>query len=319
MANRTRAHTYLAIIAVFSGLTLGCDNRPSPVQPSPPTPTPAGLAVTALSPTSGSIYGPTTVTILGTGFDNHAIVIIGGAYVTDIRGNSTTITFVAPARAAGQVPVVVANGDGQTVSAPAFTYRAAPLHAFTEAATGFSTSDLRDAQDHIVRIDRDGYLIWAENGTVLTGFSVVGGKINLNAGHVCACVLEVRFGTEHGERRAYLTADWGHDNPGTVVDLALDSGALVVRRSARYPPGTYTLSGIVTEATAAGDVPLEGVAVYFAASGPGGLTDRNGFYQIRGLNDGDVTLDVRSPDHLSVQTRVSIRGDTRFDVQLARR
>ena len=222
---------YLAVVLVSGGLSLGCDKDPGDTKPSPPQP-PAGLAVTALSPASGSIHGPTTVTILGSGFDMYAIVILNGGHVTPIRMDSTAITFVAPAHAAGQVPVVVANGNGQTVSAPVFTYRAAPLHVFTEAATGFSTSDLRDAHDHIVRVDGDGYLIWGD-GTALTGFAVVDGiYITMNADHVCACTLEVRFGTEGGERRAYLTADYGHENPGTMVDLALTGNGLRVA----HPP-----------------------------------------------------------------------------------
>lgn len=320
MANRTLALTYVAIVAVSGGLSLGCgDDSPLPVQPSPPT-TLAGLAVTALSPTSGSIYGPTTITIHGFGFDGHAIVIFDGGPVSDIRLDSTTITFVAPAHAAGRVSVVVANGNGQTVSAPAFTYRAAPLHVFTEAATGFTTSDLRDAQDQVVRVDKDGFLIWTEDGTALKGYGVLN-DIYIPAAGACECVLEVRFGTADGERRAYLTADYGHDNPGTVVDLAVTGGTLVVRRSDRYPPGTYTLSGIVTEATPGGAVPLAFVAVYLGV-GSGWRdagTDGNGFYQIRGLNNGDAVLEIRWPGYEMIQKRVSITGDTRFDVQLTRR
>jgi hypothetical protein len=80
---------------------------------------------------------------------------------------STAVTFIAPAHPDGPVKVTVVIGDGKTVSAPGFTYRAAPLHVFTDIATGFPRSDLRDAQDQIVRIDRDGYLIWTEDGTAL--------------------------------------------------------------------------------------------------------------------------------------------------------
>lgn len=323
MANRTLAYTYLAVVVVSGGLSLACDS-PTEVKPSPlltPAQTPAVLTVKSLSPAGGSVYGGTTITILGTGFDSHAIVIFDGGPIQMIQGDSTMISFVAPAHAAGPVPVLVANGDGQTVSAPGYTYRAAPLHVFTEAVGGFATSDLRDAQDHVVRVDVDGYLIWGETGTAIGGFSVDGISINMNAGHVCACTLEVRFGTENGERRAYLTADYGHDNPGTVVDLALAGNTLKVSRSARYPPGTYTLSGIVTEATPAGAVPLEGVAVYLGV-GSGwrnGVTDQNGLYQIRGLYNSDNVLSIQSPSYQSAQARVSIRGDTRFDVQLTRR
>jgi hypothetical protein len=317
MANRTLAHAYLAVV-VASGLSLGCD-RP-PAQPSPP-PTPGALAVTSLSPASGSIYGGTTITILGTGFDSHVALLFDGRPFHAIRATSTMISFEAPAHAAGLVAVVVANGDGQTATAPAYTYRAAPRHIFTDAATGFATSDLRDAQDHVVRIDADGYLIWGETGTALGGFSVRGMTINMSADHACACTLEVRFGTENGERRAYLTADYGHSDLGTMVDLALAGNTLTVSRSVRYPPGTYTLSGVVSEATPAGPVALEGVSVFlgFGTGWRSGVTDQNGMYQIHGLDDGAATLEIQALAYETVRRGVSINGNTRFDVQLIRR
>ena len=321
MANTKRTHTYLALVVVVGGLSLGCDKDPAGPSPSPtPSPPPAVLAVSSLSPSSGSIYGGTTITILGTGFDSHAIVIFDGGPIQDVRGDSTTISFVAPAHAAGPVAVLVANGSGQTVSAPNYTYRAAPMHVFTEAATGFATSDLRDAQDQIVRVDKDGFLIWTEDNTALKGFGVLNG-IYIPASHVCECEFEVRFGTESGERRAYLTADWGHDNPGTVVDLAVTGGRLVVRRSSRFPPNTLTLSGIVTEATPAGDVPVAGIKVYFGTR-TGWLesvTDSDGSYHFGGLYNGRETLQINSPGHQPVQATVSISGNTNFNVHLIRR
>lgn len=323
MANRTLAHTYLAIFALACGLSLGCDNGPGDVKPSP-SPSllqrPAVLAVKELSPASGSIYGSTAVTILGSGFDTYAIVILDGGQVIPLAVRSTAITFVAPAHADGPVKVVVVNGDGKTVNAPAFTYRPAPLHVFTEAATGFATSDLRDAQDQIVRVDKDGFLIWTEDGTALNGFGVLNG-IYIPADRVCECEFEVRFGTEHGERRAYLTADYGHDNPGTVVDLAVTGGTLIARRSGRYPPGTYTLSGMVTEAGPAGDVPIERLPVYLGTrtGWRESVTDSSGFYQFPGLYNGDELLAISSPGHEKVERRVSINGDTRVDVHLIRR
>ena len=50
-----------------------------------------------------------------------------------------------------------------------------------------------------------------------------------------------------------------------------------------------------------------------------GVTDRNGLYQIRGLYDSDVVLEIRSPNYQTARTHVSINGDTRFDMHLIRR
>ena len=86
------------------------------------------------------------------------------------------------------------------------------LHVFTEAASGFSTSDVRDAQEQIVQFNTAGELIWGADGTRFAGYSV--GGTFINADTLCKCRFEVRFGTNDGERRAYLTADYGHENPG---------------------------------------------------------------------------------------------------------
>ena len=128
------------------------------------------------------------------------------------------------------------------------------LRVFVDQASGFSTSDLRDAQEQIVQFNTDNELIWIADGTRLPGYSVQGNFIPAEAS--CQCWLAVRFGTSNGERRAYLTADYGHDNPGTMVDLEIAGGALVVRRTDVFVPGTYTLSGVVTEQTPSGPVLL---------------------------------------------------------------
>ena len=91
------------------------------------------------------------------------------------------------------------------------------LMLFTEGASGFATSDVRDAQDQVIQFSVTRDLIWAADGRRFSGYPVSG--IYVNAEKLCACWFEVRFGTVNGERRAYLTADYGHDNPGTLLDI----------------------------------------------------------------------------------------------------
>lgn len=107
-------------------------------------------------------------------------------------------------------------------------------------------------------------------------------------------------------------------------------------------PGTFTLSGVVSELTADGPVPLEGVTVYaFACDGaspncsvnqdPSAVTDRNGAYTLAGLWSGqEIVLWVfkegfafNGPrplvpcdecDHL-----LTASVDTQLDFQLVRR
>lgn len=200
------------------------------------------------------------------------------------------------------------------------------LMRFTEQASGFSTSDVRDAQEQIVQFSTSGELIWTADGTRFPGFGFgfpwfPNNYIsNLTS---CQCEFVVHFGTKDGERRAYLTADYGHDNPDTVLDLEIAGGVLTVGRTDVFPPGTYTLSGVITEVTATGQAPLEGAGVWRLNQDETGwregTTDRNGFYEIRGLANGGRNLVVSKEGYARVETVSSIDGDTRFDVQLVRR
>ncbi len=97
---------------------------------------------------------------------------------------------------------------------------------------------------------------------------------------------------------------------------------------------SYTLSGVVFEITAAGQVPIEGVEIYCDSCGsPDGhtfvYTDADGFYSLSWTPNGVHPLFVRKvgygifnptgrlPD-TSGRISATVRGDTRFDIQLAR-
>jgi hypothetical protein len=142
------------------------------------------------------------------------------------------------------------------------------------------------------------------------------------AERACQCWLIVRFGISNGERRAYFTADYGHDNPGTLVDLDIAGGVLVVRRTEQFAPGTYTQSGVITDVTAQGVVLVEGAIVSRVnEEGTGwqdATTDSRGFYELRGLYDGRREGGVRKPGYRALTTDVVVDGDTRFDASLVR-
>src|SRR6187549_2379287 len=112
--------------------------------------------------------------------------------------------------------------------------------------SGFSTTEVRDAQDHIVQFTAGGDLVWMADGTHLPGYAVDrdssywGPPTYFISGKICVegCVFSVRFWTRDGQRQAFLTVDYGHDNPGTLVDVNVVGGALVVRQTALFPPGT---------------------------------------------------------------------------------
>ena len=195
------------------------------------------------------------------------------------------------------------------------------LATFTDPRSGFSTSDLHDVQEQVVRVNLANELIWVEDGTHLPGYRAQ--QNSIPAEMACACWLIVRFGIRNGERRAYLTADYGHDNPGTLVDLGIAGAALTVTRTTLFAPGTFTMSGVITEPSEDGPLPVaDAMVTRVNEEGSGwqsGATDRNGFYEVHGLYDGARDVAVIKNGYVSTQSTVVINGDTRFDGQIVRR
>ena len=83
---------------------------------------------------------------------------------------------------------------------------------------------------------------------------------------------------------------------------------------------TYTLSGVVSEATPNGLIPIEGVEVsdsYFHASA---RTNRNGFYSFTGPFGSGISYSFyfAKKGYQEAERAVTINGDTRLDIQLVR-
>ena len=101
------------------------DGQTNPVQPLF-TYTILAPTVTTISPTSGSISGGTAITITGTNFAGINDVNLAGLQATAITVvNSTTLTAITPAHAAGAVTVTVGNSTGKSTLPASFTYNAA--------------------------------------------------------------------------------------------------------------------------------------------------------------------------------------------------
>jgi hypothetical protein len=81
------------------------------------------IAVTAVSPNTGTSFGGTTLTITGTGFSTGVTVTVGGTPATDVTFNSSTsITAKTPAHIAGAAEVKVSAGAKSGTLPNAFTY-----------------------------------------------------------------------------------------------------------------------------------------------------------------------------------------------------
>ncbi len=86
------------------------------------------ISETGINPTSGPTVGGTPVTITGTGFDGPTTVVFGTTPATDVTVvNSTTVTVLSPAHAAGPVSVTLADPGGVATAAQQFTYVAGPV------------------------------------------------------------------------------------------------------------------------------------------------------------------------------------------------
>ena len=91
----------------------------------------------------------------------------------------------------------------------------ASLVTFMDPATGFSTNDVRDVQEQIVRFDTAGMLVWAANDSRFPGYPVSGNFINQ---------FQVRFGMKDNERRAYFT----ETSTATICDIEVSGGQLSI-------------------------------------------------------------------------------------------
>jgi hypothetical protein len=96
--------------------------------------------VTAVSPSSGTTFGGTTITITGSGFAAGVSVQVGGTPAVDISVvNSTTITAKTPAHAAGTAEVRVSVASKASTLPNAFTFVRPVVGANTPPVVGAIT------------------------------------------------------------------------------------------------------------------------------------------------------------------------------------
>lgn len=90
---------------------------------------------------------------------------------------------------------------------------------FADPDSDFSTSDVRDIDEEIVRFDPvANTLIWVADGSAFDGWEVNGNLLG------AAGAFQVRFGTVGGERRAYFT----ETGPATICDITVANSRLSI-------------------------------------------------------------------------------------------
>lgn len=109
------AKAFAAAVVCIAAASCGGDG---PIGPGT-----GSITVTAISPSTGSTFGGTAVTISGTGFVSGASVSIGGSPATDVVVSSgTKITAKTPAHAAGTGAVIVTVGSKSGSLASGFSF-----------------------------------------------------------------------------------------------------------------------------------------------------------------------------------------------------
>ena len=89
-------------------------------------------AVSGISPTNGTTFGGTSVTISGNGFTGASSVTFGGTAATNFSViDANTITAVTPVHAAGPVSVVITTAGGSNAANSIFTYLTPPAPTVT--------------------------------------------------------------------------------------------------------------------------------------------------------------------------------------------
>lgn len=142
--------------------------------------------ISAISPSSGSTSGGTTVTVSGTSFASGATVTIGGVAATGVTAlSATSLRAVTGARAAGVADVVVAVGSQSATLARGYTYAVSAPNpppvitalvaqsTRTNAPSNFAdpgeeivvTATVQDAETPVSRLVFD----WTADGGTFTG------------------------------------------------------------------------------------------------------------------------------------------------------
>src|SRR5688572_11491107 len=163
------------------------------VPPPPPV-------VNSITPNSGSTAGGTSVSISGSGFLPGATVLIGGTTAANVVVvNSSSITAVTPAHAAGAVNVVVTNTDGQSgTKTNGYTFVTPPAAPVVNGITPNSGTTVGGTS---INISGSGFLpgatVWL-GGTQASSVAIVnGGSITaLTPAHVAGRVDVVVTNTD---------------------------------------------------------------------------------------------------------------------------
>ncbi len=141
-------------------------------------------------------------------------------YVTDVKSIVLTLAFVMICFGVVGCPAATNTGDRNTIDTSGAS-SAANLVVFQDPDTSFSSSDVYDVDDEIVRFDSNtNSIIWAASDTSFQMGSWVTSGNFLGATNF----FQVRFGNVDGQRRAFFTETVN----ATICDIGIIAGSLSI-------------------------------------------------------------------------------------------
>ena len=138
----------------------------------------AGITLVRVSPTAGAASGGTGVTLTGVGLSGALGVTFGGMAATSVNVvNSTTVTAVTPAHAAGAVDVVITTPNESATYTNGYTYQSTALG---QSAYGGTIACLNGGSNNLIAATTDNStsIQWGGYGTTTHATSTTNGATN---------------------------------------------------------------------------------------------------------------------------------------------
>jgi hypothetical protein len=235
--------------------------------------------ITSISPISGTTAGGTAITIVGTGFESGATVMIGGTLATTVVvASSTSITATSPSGAIGARDVTVTNPDGGTTTASgAFTYVTPTASAMvtTMPATSVTASDAT-LNGLNGSSDASGHSFWVSTSTFSTASTTLPsgvystpelGAISSTTAFSASLSSAVGLPSVMASTTYYFAA-WtnvgGVWSPGAVLQFSTSPNAVGMPTVTSISPAVGTIAG-GTSVTITGIGFSGATAVYFGS------------------------------------------------------
>jgi hypothetical protein len=176
------------------------------------TQVPEAPKLSGVTPTSGSASGGTGVTLSGTGFADTTGVTFGGEAATSVHVvNSTTVTAVTPAHAAGAVDVVITMPSSSAILTNGYTYETT---AIGQPAYGGTIACLHGGLNNLIAATADNStsIEWGGYGTAIGSGAQSNTDGDANTTAIVAALGD-NGGTPYA---AQLCADYEVDSQGNT-------------------------------------------------------------------------------------------------------